>query len=578
MKHQKNFAVIFIFINAILGCSNPSTPDSISRDSDAQRKKIVISDEEANQSKNEQQNHTQNPQDQSRTEQDPLSLTCNNRVSELPKFELSSLTLQNYIYILEDLIEKTLSNKQLEKLKGIVSKAQTAISSNGFINNSPLLEDPAYMVSRIELGYFYSENIYKDLILSCSDSTCAKEKIVNFLNDKGALVYITPENENEIKGNLSTIFDKSLQEKNNFNEASLDTLAAFFASPHFHFKDYSSNNKYLDDYSIARKIAFFLTGSIPDQLLISDAKAGKLKDNKVRKQHAERLIKNDKFLMRFSYQFISQFYGFYDSYDHSSENYYNNIPAKDIFDSAISTFAFLIKNNKLLQDYINSKKIYANDKIASRYNLNADNGEKLSLIDAGDKLSGLLFHPITFLTTSGGNEKALYVHRGLQLMSRYICQEFPPLEPAAQEELARVNEEAREQNLETVQEVIQFHRSQSNCNSCHQYIDGLGVAFESFDASGNYREQYSDGNKVDASGELFTQKYETHFEMKSILSQSFDFKTCMVRQLNSFASQYSQFSKNGCLLTDVLSENAEDIGFLDAITAIATSEQFILAK
>jgi hypothetical protein len=55
----------------------------------------------------------------------------------------------------------------------------------------------------------------------------------------------------------------------------------------------------------------------------------------------------------------------------------------------------------------------------------------------------------------------------------------------------------------TVRERLEQHRDLARCRSCHQKIDPLGFALESYDAVGRWRDTYHGGKAVDASGILF---------------------------------------------------------------------------
>src|SRR5260370_16965203 len=55
----------------------------------------------------------------------------------------------------------------------------------------------------------------------------------------------------------------------------------------------------------------------------------------------------------------------------------------------------------------------------------------------------------------------------------------------------------------SVREIMEQHRANPSCNSCHGVMDPLGFAFENFNAVGEWRLKDPDaGTPIDASGKL----------------------------------------------------------------------------
>ena len=53
----------------------------------------------------------------------------------------------------------------------------------------------------------------------------------------------------------------------------------------------------------------------------------------------------------------------------------------------------------------------------------------------------------------------------------------------------------------TVRTMLDKHRTDASCNSCHKHIDPIGFALENFDAAGRWRARYANA-PIDASGFL----------------------------------------------------------------------------
>ena len=70
----------------------------------------------------------------------------------------------------------------------------------------------------------------------------------------------------------------------------------------------------------------------------------------------------------------------------------------------------------------------------------------------------------------------------------------PPNVPALKENVAGVK-------AQSVRQLLEEHRANPTCASCHRVMDPLGFSLENFDATGTWRTN-DHGNAIDASGQL----------------------------------------------------------------------------
>src|SRR5207245_7424888 len=75
------------------------------------------------------------------------------------------------------------------------------------------------------------------------------------------------------------------------------------------------------------------------------------------------------------------------------------------------------------------------------------------------------------------------IKRGVWLL-RNLLDDPPPPPPPNVPELDR--EKPSLKNL-TIPQALALHRDQASCNSCHRKIDPWGIAFEEYDAVGNWQ-------------------------------------------------------------------------------------------
>jgi hypothetical protein len=95
------------------------------------------------------------------------------------------------------------------------------------------------------------------------------------------------------------------------------------------------------------------------------------------------------------------------------------------------------------------------------------------------KRAGLLTQS-AFLATHG-HEGSAPIFRGIAVREQLFCVDLPPPPPGAD------NMFPPPAPTKTTRERLQMHRVNPECASCHELMDSLGYAFESFDDIGRYR-------------------------------------------------------------------------------------------
>jgi len=124
------------------------------------------------------------------------------------------------------------------------------------------------------------------------------------------------------------------------------------------------------------------------------------------------------------------------------------------------------------------------------------------------------------------------VARGKFVRERIFCQGLPP-PPTDLVITAPVITPGT-----TTRQRFKDHESQPACAGCHVNIDPIGLAFENFDAIGQWRDQ-EQGLTIDASGELtgtdVTGAIVGVAPMAAKMAQSSEAAACFVRQWFRFA-------------------------------------------
>lgn len=164
----------------------------------------------------------------------------------------------------------------------------------------------------------------------------------------------------------------------------------------------------------------------------------------------------------------------------------------------------------------------------------------------GDR-AGVLGHG-SVLGSYAHSDQTSPIRRGLFVRRRLLCQELPPPPPSAGG-VPDVDPNA------TTRDRFAQHTDDPVCAGCHQYIDGLGFAFERFDPIGRYRETEA-GAPIDTTGVLRGRErlgasdehaFASLPELAQLVSESPAANSCFVRQMVRFSRGYRETLQDRCV-------------------------------
>lgn len=243
-----------------------------------------------------------------------------------------------------------------------------------------------------------------------------------------------------------------------------------------------------ESYRMSERLSFMFWKSIPDNTLKELAESNQLNKPDIFKREFKRIL-NDEKANRFMEDFCHQWLGFKGLQTISAD--YRLYPEFDIHlrNSMISetyeTMKYMFQENKSLKDLIDSDYIFINEKLAKHYNIDNIKGEhfrKVSLPQKSER-GGLLTQASLMMSTADG-AATTPVKRGIWVLENFLNRYIP----APPKNIPGI--EADIEGEMTVLEQLAIHRKSKDCRSCHVVIDAYGVAFESFDPFGQFRENY----------------------------------------------------------------------------------------
>ena len=331
--------------------------------------------------------------------------------------------------------------------------------------------------------------------------TCARSILTNLAR----LAYRGPVTENDIDP-LIALFSEGRSDGGSFEYGIEMALSGLLVAPRFLYRvpavpaGGNQGDIYeLSDIDLASRLSFFLWSSIPDEELLSLAEQGALKDPEVLSAQLARMLADPK-----SKALVDNFGGQWLHLRNVQD--WNPDPARyDYFDDSLR-YAFqketelflenMIKQDRSVLDLINADYTFVNERLAKYYGIDDIEGgyfRRVSLRGTGRR--GVLGQGSVLMITSYPTRTSP-VLRGKWVLENLLGSPPPPPPP----DVPALDDSA-EISAGSLREALEQHRANPACGVCHNRLDPLGFALESFDAVGRQRIT-EDGVEVDDSGSL----------------------------------------------------------------------------
>ena len=242
----------------------------------------------------------------------------------------------------------------------------------------------------------------------------------------------------------------------------------------------------LTDSELATRLSFFLWSSMPDDALFTAAKGGQLSGDGLRKE-VDRMLADSKasrFMDDFARQWLQlhrvgmfppdkKLYPIYDAWLETSMKA-----------EPVEFFREMFGKNLPIEGFIDSDWTTANARLCDFYGLpepKSGGFQRVSL-KPEDRRGGLLtMGAVLGLTSDGTRQRP--VHRGVWL-SEAILGKTPPPPPA---NVPAIEPNPPKDPKASLRDKLEAHAKDANCAACHAKIDPLGLAWDNYDAIGQWR-------------------------------------------------------------------------------------------
>jgi hypothetical protein len=341
---------------------------------------------------------------------------------------------------------------------------------------------------------------------------------------------------------LMAFWTQSRQEADSLEASIRETLSVVLTSSRFLALPASrtspTGKERLTDHELAARLSYFLWSSMPDETLLQLAEKGKLRDPKVLAEQTRRMIKDPK-----AWQFIEQFAEQWLELDRLQRVTVNKGRYPEFNDQlgtamkleTIHFFGHVLQNDLSILNFLDADFTFVNEVLARHYNIPDVQGSAFRKVTLDPMLQrGGLLTQASVLTGNSDGLDGHPIKRGMWLLKN-LLDDPPPPPPPNVPELDRAGD-PKLKGL-SITQALALHRNSNACAGCHTKIDPWGLAFEEYDAIGNWRKQKS-SKTVDAKAELptgVTVNGMKELKEELLRTRSDDLRRAMLRKVAGYA-------------------------------------------
>jgi hypothetical protein len=355
-----------------------------------------------------------------------------------------------------------------------------------------------------------SDTPSRDRIFSCRPTSsgearpCAEEIMTRLARQ----AFRRPVTGADVDG-LMSFYDQGAADAD-FERGVRTGLEAMLSSPDFVFRfeepagAVTPGESYrLSDGAVASRLSFFLWGTPPDEELLGLAERDALGNEETFRKQILRMLADPRaeaLGTRFAAQWLRL--------DDLEKVHPDRLLFPDFHQQLADAmrretelfFSSLVQEDRSALELYSADYTYLNERLAFHYGIDGVIGDEFRRVEYPDETRrGLLGHgSILTLTSHAGRTSP--VLRGKWVMEVLLGTPPPPPPPGVAD--LDETEGSEDGRFLTTRERMEIHRTSPTCNSCHRFMDPIGLALDNFDVTGRWRIR-ENGMPLDTQGELY---------------------------------------------------------------------------
>jgi len=287
-------------------------------------------------------------------------------------------------------------------------------------------------------------------------------------------------------------------------------IEAILASPDFVFRleeapsGVKAGESYgVSDTDLASRLSFFLWGAPPDAELLVAADKGELSDESGLTAQVRRMLQDSR-AEALGTRFASQWLRLEDLDKVHPDRLFFPDFYQQLADAMLREtelfFNGLVREDRSALELYSADYTYLNEALAKHYGIPGITGTHFRKVQYPDATRrGILGHGSILTLTSHANRTSP-VLRGKWVLEVLLGAPPPPPPPGIPD--LDETEAFEAGRLLTTRERMELHRSSPSCNSCHRFMDPIGLALDNYDVTGRWRIR-ENGMPLDTKGEFY---------------------------------------------------------------------------
>jgi len=257
----------------------------------------------------------------------------------------------------------------------------------------------------------------------------------------------------------------------------------------------------VSDLELASRLSFFLWSSIPDDTLLELATRGKLHEPAVLEQQVSRMFADPRARKSLVDNFFSDWLEIRNVWLLNPDGtkfpwFDDNLRSAFVTETEMFLNAQLKEDNSVI-DLLTSNETFLNEQLARHYGISGIYGSSFRPVTLTDENRFGLLGKASILAVTSYTTRTAPTIRGKWLLENILG--APP--PAPPPNVPSLESSNKGDKPLSVRQMLEMHRANPVCASCHARMDPLGLSLENFDAIGRWRTTDA-GHPIDASGVL----------------------------------------------------------------------------